>query len=100
MLEQVRDAIRRGDHRFPVHAQIRMAERRIFDGEVREAILGRMAEVIEEDPADKYGPSCLIYGITQPGRVLHIQANPQGVIITAYDPDPAEWIDLKRRRVP
>jgi len=37
----------RGDHRFTVHAQARMAERRI---------------------------------------------------LTAYDPDPTEWIDLKRRR--
>lgn len=99
MLEQVRDAIVRGEHRFTVHAQLRMAERRILDAEIRECILSPLAEVIEEYPIHKYGPSCLIYGVTEAGRVLHVQANPQGGIITAYDPDPAEWIDLKRRRL-
>jgi hypothetical protein len=98
MLEHVREAVRQESHRFTVHAQMRMAERRILTTEVCEAILSQTAEVIEEYPTDKYGPSCLVYGVTRSGRVLHIQANPQGVIITTYDPDPAEWIDLKRRR--
>lgn len=100
MLEQLRDAILRGDYRFTVHAQARMAERRILDVEVREAVLSPQAELIEEYPTDKYGPSCLIYGVTGVGRVLHVQATPGGVIITAYDPDPTEWIDLRRRRLP
>ena len=99
MLEEIRAAVRRGDLRVTVHAQSRMAERRVLSIEVQEAILGSMAEMIEEYPTDKYGPSCLIYGVTGAGRVLHIQANPRGVIITVYDPDPAEWIDLKRRRL-
>ncbi len=75
-----------------------MAERRILELEVREAILGPEAEVIEDYPKDKYDPSCLIYGLTKAGRVLHVQATAEGAIITTYDPDPAEWIDLKRRR--
>ncbi len=98
MLEQAREVVSRGAHRTTVHAQSRMAERRILDDEVREVILGSVAEVIEEYPTDKYSPSCLIYGVTRARRVFHVQANHQGVIITTYEPDPDEWIDLKRRR--
>ena len=76
------------------------AQRRITDQGVRQVILEPQAEVIEEYPADKYSPSCLIYGRTARGRVLHVQANHSGVIITVYDPDPEEWVDLKRRRTP
>lgn len=98
MLERVQEAVRRGAHRYTVHAQAQMAKRRVLDLEVREAILGPAAEMVEDYPADKYGPSCLIYGVTNTGRVLHVQANPEGVIITTYEPDPAEWINLKRRK--
>ena len=65
---------------------------------MRQIISGPEAEVIEDYPTDKYSPSCLIYGRTAAGRVLHVQANRSGVNITAYDPDPEEWIDLKRRK--
>jgi hypothetical protein len=75
-----------------------MAQRRITDHEVQQAILSPEAEVIEAYPADKYSPSCLMYGVTALGRVLHVQSNHEGVIVTVYDPDPAEWIDLKWRR--
>ena len=90
MLEQTQEAIRRAVHRYTVHVQGQMAKRRILDSEVRETVLSAEAEVIEEYPSDKYGPSCLIYGVTAAGRVLHVQANPEGVIITAYEPDPAQ----------
>ena len=90
--------VQRGAHRYTVHAQGRMAQRQITDHEVQESILSSVAEVIEEYPTDKYSPSCLIYGRTVQGRVLHVQVNHSGVIITAYDPDPEEWIDLKRRK--
>lgn len=98
MLEAIRAVVRRGDHRYTVHAQGRMAQRRITDQEVQEIILTPAAEVIEEYPTDKYSPSCLIYGITTLRRILHVQANREGVIVTVYDPDPEEWVDLKRRK--
>lgn len=100
MLEAIRLAVQRGDHRYTVHAQGRMALRRITDQEVQQAILSPGAEVIEEYLIDKYSPSYLIYGVTARGRVLHVQANHHGVIVTVYEPDPGEWIDLKRRRRP
>jgi hypothetical protein len=77
-----------------------MADRRVTDHEVQEVILGPAAEIIEEYPTDKYSPSCLIYGVTGQGRAVHVQANAHGVIVTVYEPDPQEWIDLKRRRRP
>ena len=98
MLEAIRAVVQSEDHRHTVHAQGRMAQRRITDHEVQQAILGPEAEVIEEYPTDKYSPSCLMYGVTTLGRVLHVQSNHEGVIVTVYDPDPAEWIDLKWRR--
>ena len=58
-------------------------------------------EVIEDYPDDKYGPSCLIYGVNREGRILHVQCSIDPVwVITAYDPtlNPDEWeADFKRR---
>ena len=98
MLEAIQAIVQRGEHRYTVHAQGRMAQRRITDQEVQQALLCSVAEVIEEYPTDKYSPSCLIYGVTALGRVLHVQSNQGGVLVTVYDPDPEEWIDLKWRK--
>ena len=58
--------------------------------------------IIEEYPEDKYGPSCLIYGITRRGKILHVQCSVDPVwVITAYDPtlNPEEWdSEFKRRK--
>jgi len=73
--------------------------KRFFDRiEIEDAVLS--GEIIEEYPDDKYSPSCLIYGRTKSGRVLHIQLSlpPAVVVITAYEPDEAEWTDYKDRR--
>ena len=75
-----------------------MALRRVTDQEVRQVILGAEAEVIEEYLRDKYGPSCLVYGLTARERVLHVQANHEGVIVTVYEPDPEEWVEFRQRR--
>ena len=98
ILQAIRDAIQKGAHRYTVHAQMQMAERHVTDSEVVETISGEDAEVIEDYPEDKYSPSCLIYGVTASGRILHVQSNHQAVIITVYEPDPDKWDDFKRRR--
>jgi len=45
-------------------------------------------------PDGKYAPSCLLCGKTDKGRDLHIQVSvpPDVVIITIYEPDPAEYL--------
>ena len=98
MLEGIRVVVQRGEHQYTVHAQGRMAQRQITDHEVQHVLLCPEAEVIEEYLTDKYSPSCLIYGVTASGRTLHVPSNYGGVIVTVYDPDPAEWIDMKRRK--
>ncbi len=66
--------------------------------EAQEAILS--GAIIEENPEDKYSPSCLIYGHTQLGRPLHVLCSlpPRVRVITAYQPDPEHWIDNRVRR--
>jgi hypothetical protein len=75
-----------------------MAQREITDQEVQHVLLCAEAEGIETYPTDQYSPNCFIFGVTALGRVLHVQSNHQGVIVTVYDPDPVEWIDLQRRK--
>jgi len=69
--------------------------------EVREAIL-LDSEIVEDYPDDKYGPSCLILGYTKGNKPLHIQCShptrPIIKIITLYEPNPANWIELKKRK--
>ena len=59
-------------------------------------------EVIEVYPEDKYGPSCLIFGVTNIGRPIHLRCSDPSrtivKIITVYEPDPARWIEFKMRR--
>jgi hypothetical protein len=82
------------------HAVDRSIIRQISVQELRAAV--STAEVIEDYPDDKYGPSCLIFGRTEAGRPIHIQVSypsrPVVKVITLYEPDPARWIDFKQRR--
>ena len=77
-----------------------MIERHIAVSEVKEAIISEGCEVIEDYPDDPRGPSCLIFGMTAKGQPLHIQCSypPNMAVITAYQPDPSEWIDWRTRR--
>lgn len=100
MIEDIRKKVKAGDYRLTVHAFERCVERDISPNELKEVIL--LGEIIERYPEDKYGPSCLIWGITEKRRILHVECsvNPAW-IITAYDPtlNPEEWnANFKRRR--
>ena len=99
MIERIKKQIETEDYRFTIHALERCVEGRISPNEVKYAMLS--GEVIEDYPEDKYGPSCLIYGVTKAGRILHVQCSLDPVwVITAYDPtlNPDEWeSDFKRR---
>jgi hypothetical protein len=99
-LEQARNQLAAGEFEFSRHAFKRIVERNIGEQEIRQA--GRQATMIEDYPADKYSPSCLLLGFTQTGRSLHIQvslAETERVkIITLYEPDPSEWINYSQRR--
>jgi hypothetical protein len=85
---------------FSLHATDQVILRNIQVDEIRQVI--QSGEVIEDYPDDKYGPSCLVFGLTRNGRPLHLQCSYPSrqliKIITVYEPDPAEWIDYRIRK--
>ncbi len=100
MIEEIREKIEAGLFEFSKHAADQTILRHATLQEIREAIAD--GEIIEDYPGDKYGPSCLILGYTQVGRLLHIQCSypsrPLVKIITLYEPDANLWIDFKVRK--
>ena len=100
LLEAIQAKVKERDYRFTLHAGDRMTERHLAVREVEEALLSGSAELIEDYPEDPRSPSCLILGITNSGRLLHIQCThaPNVAVITAYEPKAEEWIDWKVRK--
>ncbi len=100
MIDEIRDKINAGRFEFSKHTVDQMILRHITVGEVRQAL--KVGAIIEDYPDDKYGPSCLILGMTEKNRALHIQctypSRPLVKIVTVYEPDPDQWIDLRVRR--
>ncbi len=79
--------------------QMSRPDRMITTEEVRETVLH--GEIIEEYPEDLRGESCLIYH--EPNkRPIHVVCAPKTeylAIVTAYLPDPYQWLpDFKTRR--
>jgi Domain of unknown function (DUF4258) len=72
IIEDICDKIARGQFEFSQHAVDQSIIRHISVQELREAIA--VGEVIEDYPDDKYGPSCLVFGLTLARRPLHINA--------------------------
>jgi hypothetical protein len=93
MIEQIRRKIALGKFEFSQHAVDQSIIRHISAQEVREKIAE--AEIIEDCPNDKYGPSCLLLGFTQK---CSYPSRPWIKIITLYEPNPRLWIDLRLRR--
>lgn len=100
LIEEIRQKFRTSQYEYSLHAVDQSIRRRITRREVEEAVAS--GEVIEDYPSDKYGPSCLILGSTAAGRHLHVQCThpiaERVKIITLYEPDPVEWVDLRFRR--
>ncbi|MFH0965194.1 MAG: DUF4258 domain-containing protein [Planctomycetota bacterium] len=88
---------------FLPHAlrQMLRPHRMISRLEVRQVI--SQGEVIEDYPEDPRGHSCLMLGLGDARRALHVVCAPKEdylAIITAYLPDEHEWSrDFRVRRV-
>jgi hypothetical protein len=98
-IDAIREAVGNGDYIFTDHASDRAAKRVIRSDEIEQAVAS--AEIIEDYPDDKYGPSCLLFGYSEEERPLHVQVSypPNLKIITVYEPSPDEWqADLKTRK--
>ena len=93
MIQDIQTKIASEQFEFSKHAVDQSIIRQIRLYEIVEAIAN--GQIIEDYPNDKYAPSCLICGITQIGRTIHIQSSypsrPLVKIITVYKPDPNKW---------
>ena len=100
MIEELVTKITNGQSEFSQHAVDQSIIRHISVQEIREAFAD--AQIIEDYPGDKYGPSFLICGHTLAGRPLHVlcscPSRPLVKIITLYEPDPDRGIDFRLRR--
>jgi len=86
---------------FRVHAIKRMFQRQISKDDVRHVL--ETGETIEAYPQDTPYPSRLVLGCrhTRPLHVVVVDNTDTGetIVITTYEPDPAEWErDCKTRR--
>lgn len=80
MIDELRRNVTAGRLEYSLHAVRQMVARNISPDEVAQSVLA--GEVIEDYPDDKYGPSCLLFGLTANQRVLHVQCtNPSRPLV-------------------
>jgi len=95
LIEEIRQKVTDDLFEFSKHAVDQSILRQIQVQEVRQAIAN--GQVVENYPDDKYGPSCLVGGLTQALRPIHVQCSYPSrrllKIITVYEPDPQIWND-------
>jgi hypothetical protein len=100
MIEAIQSKVAADLFEFSKHALDQSLKRGISVTEVREAIA--TARVIEDYPADKYGPTCLLLGYTTAGRPIHVLCSyperPLIKIVTVYEPDAGKWTDFRERK--
>lgn len=93
LIEEIRQKFSCEQFEFSKHALDQSILRRVRVQEVRAAIAN--GQIIEDYPNDKYAPSCLISGLTQDQRPIHIQCSYPSrsivKIITLYEPDRQRW---------
>ena len=100
ILKLVREAAKK-EILFLPHAvrQMSRLDRMISPTEVRQVI--KRGELIEDYPEDVRGHSCLILGHGDNNRPIHVVCSPKEdylAVITAYLPNPQQWVDNLRKR--
>jgi len=99
-IDWIKQQVNAGNYQLSLHAMERASTRGIDPLEAKEALLD--GEIIEDYPEDKRGYSCLVYGKSHLGKDIHVscgQAFDMLWVITVYEPDEAEWIDPRTRRI-
>jgi len=75
-----------------------MAEERITLDELLEAL--NRGQILENYPVHRRGACCLLHGVTDTGRHLHVVCTterPALIIITVYEPGPPKWVTPTER---
>jgi len=76
MIDDIKQKAASGQHEYSKHAVDQTIKRRIAVHEVAEAIASQSL-IIEDYSDDKYGPSCLIFGVTEASAVYPVQLSIQ-----------------------
>ena len=102
ILADIQEAIAQQRYRVTGHAASELAQDRIDEIELLAAT--RNAEVIEDYPALKPCPACLVLGHANPGQPIHAvwayaATDARAILVTAYRPDPELWSKDFRQRV-
>ncbi len=85
--------------RITEHAHQEMVEESITFDEILEAV--DTGQILENYPKHRRGACCLLNGLTDAGRPLHIvctTARAVLIIITVYEPKPPRWQTPTQRR--
>ena len=86
--------------RVTQHAQQEMVEEEITLDQVLRAVAS--GQIVEDYPEHLRGACCLIGGVSDDGRPLHVvctSAQPTLINITVYEPLPPKWISPTQRRM-
>lgn len=75
-LNKLREYYRQEKVIITIHAQERLRQRGIKAKDVRNCVM--TGEIIEQYPDDFPFPSCLIFGKTINGKILHVVASDEG----------------------
>ena len=100
-IENLIQAIRAGRVRVTDHADEEAQADRLVLDEIYFSVFN--GEIIEDYPSDKPFPSCLVCGRTFHDDPVHSvwaynYQNRWAVLITVYRPDPARWINWRKRK--
>lgn len=92
-IEDIRRRILSGHYLISFTHTEKLRRRKISLTTIEDAI--RTGTIIEAYPNDPRGPSCLMHGLTEEGRPLHVVCGridrEEIFIITAYEPNLEEW---------
>jgi hypothetical protein len=99
VLERIHAQAAIGNVRITQHAQQEMVDEDATLDEVLQA--ATVGQILENYPEHPRGACCLLNGLTQKGRPLHIvctTAQPVLIIITVYEPKRPKWVTPTQRR--
>ncbi len=104
MLDKIKVCFTEGQLYYSGHARHEMETEElgeIKEEEVHSAVLA--GSIIEDYFDHEPYSSCLIFGRTPGNRPLHIvcafdEEECIAIVVAVYQPDPAKWIELSRRR--
>jgi Domain of unknown function (DUF4258) len=92
-IENIRQRVLSGRYVISFTHTEKLRRRKIALETVEQVI--QRGEIIEDYPNDPRGLSCLVLGMTQEGRPIHVvcgtSEDDQLLVITAYEPSLEEW---------